>query len=230
MSEYQAYWVRRDGPFAGFVRLHCRDDAEAVEQSRRLVDHRPVELWCGERFIARLEPPAGPDTCKGYESRMTRQVWPHVRAKSKHSVDGRARGRRGDRVQFQRRRRRLDHADVGAGNVLTTVDGGGPYRRVGPASCTETKQRPAWAHLQLGGGLKVRSGLILWFQDRLVVDADPSATRCPVYGPSCGSQKLLCQVRKRYGPTGIFGLLLSFVTSSSVQRRRCNRVMSIAPP
>jgi hypothetical protein len=56
MFEYQAYWVGRDNHFIGFVRLHCRDDAEALEQSRRLVDHRPVELWCGDRFIARLEP------------------------------------------------------------------------------------------------------------------------------------------------------------------------------
>jgi hypothetical protein len=56
MFEYQAYWVAPDGHLDGFVRLLCRGDAEALEQSRWLVDQRPVELWCGERFIARLEP------------------------------------------------------------------------------------------------------------------------------------------------------------------------------
>jgi hypothetical protein len=56
MVEYQAYWIGPDNHFIGFVRLLCQDDAEALEQSRLLVDHRPVELWCGERFIARLEP------------------------------------------------------------------------------------------------------------------------------------------------------------------------------
>jgi hypothetical protein len=56
MFEYQAYWVGPDNNFIGFVRLYCRGDAEALEQSRRLVHHLPVELWCGERFIARLEP------------------------------------------------------------------------------------------------------------------------------------------------------------------------------
>jgi hypothetical protein len=128
MFVYRAHWVRPDGHLVGLVRLLCQDDAVALEQSRLLVDHRPVELWCGERFIARLEPHSRPDTCQGHESRMTRRVWPHLGAKSKHSVDGRARGRREDRVHSS------GGADawimlmpLGASNVLTTVDDRGPY-------------------------------------------------------------------------------------------------------
>lgn len=34
--------------------LSCCDDAEAIEQARRLIEDQDVELWSGERFIVRL--------------------------------------------------------------------------------------------------------------------------------------------------------------------------------
>jgi hypothetical protein len=36
------------------VGLSCSDDAEAIEQARRLIEGQDIELWSGERFIVRL--------------------------------------------------------------------------------------------------------------------------------------------------------------------------------
>jgi hypothetical protein len=36
------------------VGLSCSDDAEAIEQARRLIEDQDIELWSGERFIVRL--------------------------------------------------------------------------------------------------------------------------------------------------------------------------------
>lgn len=55
VTEYRAYFVGRDGHFVGFEGLSCSDDAEAIEQARRLVDSQDIELWSGDRFIVRLE-------------------------------------------------------------------------------------------------------------------------------------------------------------------------------
>jgi len=36
------------------VGLSCSDDAEAIEQARRMIEDQDIELWSGERFIVRL--------------------------------------------------------------------------------------------------------------------------------------------------------------------------------
>jgi hypothetical protein len=56
MAEYRAYTVGGDGHFIGFEPLVCRNDAEAIERARRLIDGHAIELWSGARFVARLEP------------------------------------------------------------------------------------------------------------------------------------------------------------------------------
>ena len=56
MIEYRVYFVGSDGHFVGFQGLSCPDDAEAIEQARRLIGSQSAELWSGERFIVRLEP------------------------------------------------------------------------------------------------------------------------------------------------------------------------------
>jgi hypothetical protein len=43
--------------FIGFEALVCGDDAEAIEQAKRLVGACDVELWCGPRLVIRLIPP-----------------------------------------------------------------------------------------------------------------------------------------------------------------------------
>ncbi|MEA2915840.1 MAG: hypothetical protein QOJ15_7921 [Bradyrhizobium sp.] len=52
--DYRAYFVGGDGHFVRFVGLSCSDDAEAIEQARRLIGGQDIELWSGERFIMRL--------------------------------------------------------------------------------------------------------------------------------------------------------------------------------
>jgi hypothetical protein len=54
MAEYRAYTVGRYGHFTGFEPLVCPDDAVAIEKAKRLIDDHTVELWSGERFVARL--------------------------------------------------------------------------------------------------------------------------------------------------------------------------------
>jgi hypothetical protein len=55
VTEYRVYFIGSDGHFVRFVGLSCSDDAEAIEQARRLADSQDVELWSGDRFIVRLE-------------------------------------------------------------------------------------------------------------------------------------------------------------------------------
>ena len=59
MSEYRAYTVDQDGHFIGYEPFVCADDADAIEKAGALVDGHDVELWCGERFVAKLEPKPG---------------------------------------------------------------------------------------------------------------------------------------------------------------------------
>jgi hypothetical protein len=39
----------------GFEPFTCRDDAEAIEKAKRLVDGHDVELWTGERLVIRID-------------------------------------------------------------------------------------------------------------------------------------------------------------------------------
>jgi hypothetical protein len=55
MADYRAYTVGLDGHFVGYEPLVCVDDSEATDKARRLVDGHDIELWCGERFVTRLE-------------------------------------------------------------------------------------------------------------------------------------------------------------------------------
>jgi hypothetical protein len=54
VADYRVYFVGSDGHFVRFVGLSCSDDAEAIEQARRLIEDQDIELWSGERFIVRL--------------------------------------------------------------------------------------------------------------------------------------------------------------------------------
>ena len=55
MPEYRAYVVGDDGHFTDYKGMICRDDAEAIEKAKRLVNGRDVELWSGPRFVIKLE-------------------------------------------------------------------------------------------------------------------------------------------------------------------------------
>ncbi len=54
MVEYRAFTVGRDGDFVGFEPLVCASDAEAIEQTKRLLGENDIELWCGDRLVITL--------------------------------------------------------------------------------------------------------------------------------------------------------------------------------
>jgi hypothetical protein len=56
VSEYRAYIIGEDGHFIDAAPLICEDDDAALKQAEQLVNGRPIELWSGERFVAKLEP------------------------------------------------------------------------------------------------------------------------------------------------------------------------------
>jgi hypothetical protein len=56
MGEYRAYTVGEDGHFIGCEPFTCRDDAEAIEKAKRLIDGSDIELWSGERLVIRISP------------------------------------------------------------------------------------------------------------------------------------------------------------------------------
>jgi hypothetical protein len=55
MLEYRAYIVGHDGHFIGYEALVSPDDANAIEEAKRLVGGHDVELWSGPRLVAKLE-------------------------------------------------------------------------------------------------------------------------------------------------------------------------------
>jgi hypothetical protein len=56
MADYRAYIVGEDGHFSDCHARICSDDRDAVEWAKQLVDGLAIELLCGERFVAKLEP------------------------------------------------------------------------------------------------------------------------------------------------------------------------------
>jgi len=55
MARYRVYAVQSDGNFDGYETLSCTDDDEAIGEAQRLANNSAIELWNGERFVARME-------------------------------------------------------------------------------------------------------------------------------------------------------------------------------
>jgi hypothetical protein len=55
MAHYRAYIMGDDGHISKAVDLVLKDDAEALEAAKQLVDGHDVELWERERRIALLK-------------------------------------------------------------------------------------------------------------------------------------------------------------------------------
>jgi hypothetical protein len=51
---YRAYIVGSDGHFVGYELIACDDDNQAVEQARRLLNERNIEVWCSNRLVTLL--------------------------------------------------------------------------------------------------------------------------------------------------------------------------------
>ncbi len=54
MADYRAYTVGH-GHFSDCEARSCEDDPEAIEWAKQLVTSYAIELWCGERFVAKIE-------------------------------------------------------------------------------------------------------------------------------------------------------------------------------
>lgn len=55
MAEYRAYAVGEDGHIVSSRPFVGASDELAITWAKRLVDGHGIELWSGERFVARLE-------------------------------------------------------------------------------------------------------------------------------------------------------------------------------
>jgi hypothetical protein len=55
MARYRVYAVQFDGNFDGYGTLSCTDDDEAIGEAQRLANNSAIEVWSGERFVARME-------------------------------------------------------------------------------------------------------------------------------------------------------------------------------
>jgi hypothetical protein len=56
IAEYRAYVVGLDGHFINYTEFVARDDGEAFQKTKQLVDGYAVELWSGERFVKKFDP------------------------------------------------------------------------------------------------------------------------------------------------------------------------------
>jgi hypothetical protein len=55
MTEYRAYTVGLEGRLVHYETLDCPNDAEAIVEAQRLLRQHDMEIWNGERLVARLE-------------------------------------------------------------------------------------------------------------------------------------------------------------------------------
>jgi hypothetical protein len=59
VADNRAYAIGHDGHFSDCEARSCEEDRDAIEWARQLIAGQAIEPWCGERFVARLEP--GPE-------------------------------------------------------------------------------------------------------------------------------------------------------------------------
>jgi hypothetical protein len=55
---YRAYTIGYDGHFSDCEARSCEEDRVAIEWAKKLVTDFAIELWRGERFVAKMEPKA----------------------------------------------------------------------------------------------------------------------------------------------------------------------------
>lgn len=54
MAEYRAYAIGEDGHVVKSIPLICEDDTQATHEARKALENCTIELWSGERLVARL--------------------------------------------------------------------------------------------------------------------------------------------------------------------------------
>jgi hypothetical protein len=55
MAHYRIYTIGSDGHFTSAIDLDCADDQAAVESAKQFIGDHGVELWQGDRLIAKFE-------------------------------------------------------------------------------------------------------------------------------------------------------------------------------
>jgi hypothetical protein len=55
MAEYMAYSVGPDGYQIALKALDCAGDVEAAEKAKGFVEGHDIEVWCGDRFVIRID-------------------------------------------------------------------------------------------------------------------------------------------------------------------------------
>ena len=55
INEYRAYTIGPDGHITASRAFKCADDSDAIVWAKQLIDGYDIELWSGERFVARVE-------------------------------------------------------------------------------------------------------------------------------------------------------------------------------
>jgi hypothetical protein len=60
VTQYRAYHVGEDDQYTAGFNLDCTDDQDAIEIAKRLAERNLVELWQGNRKVARLQPSRKP--------------------------------------------------------------------------------------------------------------------------------------------------------------------------
>jgi hypothetical protein len=54
MNTYRVYTVGKDDHYGDVTVIECADDDDALERAKQLVASRAVDVWLGNRFIARV--------------------------------------------------------------------------------------------------------------------------------------------------------------------------------
>ena len=61
MALYQIHTIHKAGFFTTPPEVvECKDDASAIIEARRRIIGYPAEVWCGKRFVVRLDPQQAP--------------------------------------------------------------------------------------------------------------------------------------------------------------------------
>jgi hypothetical protein len=56
MADCRSYTVGSEGELKTCRRFVCDNDNDAIVWAKHLVGETAIELWCGDRFVIRLEP------------------------------------------------------------------------------------------------------------------------------------------------------------------------------
>jgi hypothetical protein len=56
VADYRAYTVGHDGHFSDCEGRSWDEDCDAIEWAKQLATRYAIELWCGERFVAKIQP------------------------------------------------------------------------------------------------------------------------------------------------------------------------------